>query len=137
MVFMYDSLCRIETPLFRPDTVLVSFFGSPGVDLGLILGAWVPCLEHVFGFGVPFDTNPGPKADKTQKRTPNHKHPDKHGGGHCAAAQLDPHGACGHPSVLGGFAGLLDFADISFKYQIFADMFISCRYLQRASINIC
>ena len=75
--------------------------------------------------------------------------PPKHGGGHCAAAQLDPHGACGHSSVLAGFAGLLYFADIyfadiyfadiysdiflplilfpadiSFKYQIFADIFI-------------
>ena len=26
---------------------------------------------------------------------PNHKHPEKHGGGHCAAAQLDPRGALG------------------------------------------
>ena len=90
------------------------------------------------------------------------KHQDKHGGGHCAAAQLDPPGALGHSSVLGEFAGLLYFADIyfadiyfadiysdiflplilfpadiSFKYQIFADIFISCRYLQISSINIC
>ena len=68
------------------------------------------------------------EGGKTQKRTPNHKHPDKHAGGHCAAAQLDPHGALGHPSVLAEFAGPSDIC----RAENFADKFIFadiCRYL--------
>ena len=47
----------------------------------------------------------------------------RHGGGIGAHAPLDPHGACGHPSILSGHAALLNFViivslQITFSLQI-------------------
>jgi len=139
----------------RAVSATVLILGAANGPGGAQARFWDPGFRFWAPFGTPI-RNPKGK-NESERRTKN-----KHGGGHCAAAHLDPHGALGHSSVLAEFAGLLYFADIyfadiysadicsdiflplilfpadiSFKYQIFANIFISCRYLQISSINIC
>ena len=92
----------------------------------------VPCLEHLEGcLCSMFAQNSAPNPEKGKKRTPNHKHPNKHGDGHCTAAQLDPHGGCQHTSVLGGLQAF----NFPFGYPLPTETFLQIsrccyRYLQ-------
>ena len=50
MVFIYESLVRIENALFRFYPVLASIFGPQGLNFGTALGENTTKMDHETGF---------------------------------------------------------------------------------------
>ena len=84
---------RPSLAILYPFLVHFDRFGIKIWSFGTHLGGIFGNLRHQFRY--IFAAQDG----KNKKRTPKHKHPNKHGGGHCAAAQLDPRGALGAPQA--------------------------------------